>query len=167
MFATCLAIVLGLLIIYLVFTKNINGGEREALTQRAPLKPAVPQALPMNYVPEPSAAPATPSLEDASFTMDGADITIYNTSGSKCKKCPYQGPPWRRRRYYSEFKEIYSPKARRLPGEDLRFDLLTPIPYSDAFVAPMGKSYSVPAVTPTLAQVTYPHQKTDYGTVFS
>ena len=59
------------------------------------------------------------------------------------------------------------PRSRRLPGEDLRFDLLTPIPYSDAFVAPMGKSYSVPAVTPTLAQVTYPHQKTDYGTVFS
>jgi hypothetical protein len=169
MFTTCLAIILGLLIIYLIFMKNNNDIKREAMTQRVSSSPKAPvgQAPPMKYVPMPSTAPNTPSLEDNAFTMSGADITIYNTSGSKCKKCPYQGPPWRRRRYYSEFKEIYSPKARKLPGEDLRFDLLTPIPYSDAFVAPMGKSRSPPAISPTLAQITYPHQKTDYGTIFS
>jgi len=162
MFVTCLAIILGLLIIYIIFTKN---SPKEPLTQRAPL--AVPQVLARKPLPAPASLPSTPSLEDSPLTMDGADITIYNTSGSKCKKCPYQGPPWRRRRYYSEFKDIYSPKARRLPGEDIRFDLLTPIPYSDAFVAPMGKSYNAPPIASTLAQITYPHQKGEYETTFS
>ena len=164
MFVTCLAIILGLLIIYIIFTKN---AQKEPLTQRVSLGPAIPQIPLLKVAPTPASLPSTPSLEDSSLTMDGADITIYNTSGSKCKKCPYQGPPWRRRRYYSEFKDIYSPKARKLPGEDLRFDLLTPIPYSDAFVAPMGKSYKPPPITSTLAQITYPHQKGEYETVFS
>lgn len=168
MFATCLAIILGLLIIYLIVVKNTNTMKKEAMTQRQPIhKVSVQQVSPMKAIPIPSTAPATPSLEDAGFSMSGADITIYNTSGSKCKKCPYQGPPWRRRRYYSEFKEIYSPKARKLPGEDIRFDLLTPIPYSDAFVAPMGKSYHAPPIASTLSQITYPHQKGEYETVFS
>jgi len=162
MFVTCLAIILGLLIIYIIFTKN---EQKEQLTQRTSF--AVPQVVAQKPLPVPASLPSTPSLEDSPLTMDGADITIYNTSGSKCKKCPYQGPPWRRRRYYSEFKDIYSPKARKLPGEDIRFDLLTPIPYSDAFVAPMGKSYKPSPIASTLAQITYPHQKGEYETVFS
>ena len=162
MFFTCLAIILGLLIIYIIFTKN---AQKEQLTQRTSF--VVPQVVAQKPLPVPASLPSMPSLEDPPLTMDGADITIYNTSGSKCKKCPYQGPPWRRRRYYSEFKEIYSPKARKLPGEDIRFDLLTPIPYSDAFVAPMGKSYNAPPIASTLAQITYPQQKGEYETVFN
>jgi len=157
MFGFCLSIVLGLLIIYLIFNKE----KREALTQRAGVKLAVPQSPKTGTVPTPASLPATLTLGEPS----PPNITILNTP--ICKKCPYQGPPWRRRRYYSEFKEIYSPKARRLPGEDIRFDLLTPIPYSDAFVAPMGHSQSQSATAPTLAQITYPHQKTSYGSRFS
>jgi len=163
MFATSLAIILGLLIIYIIFTKN---EQKEPLTQRT-LPVAISPVVAQKPLPVPTSLPSIPSLEDTSLAIDGANITIYNTSDSKCKKCPYQGPPWRRRRYYSEFKEIYSPKARRLPGEDIRFDLLTPIPYSDAFVAPMGKSYNAPPIASTLAQITYPHQKGEYETTFS
>jgi len=59
---------------------------------------------------------------------------------------------------YSEFHDSYKESVRRYPGESIRFDLLTPVPYSDAFAAPMGppgKSQNLGGVEPTLTQVSF------------
>ena len=59
---------------------------------------------------------------------------------------------------YSEFHDSYKESVRRYPGESIRFDLLTPVPYSDAFAAPMGPPglrQDLGGVEPTLTQVSF------------
>ena len=59
---------------------------------------------------------------------------------------------------YSEFHDSYKESVRRYPEESIRFDLLTPVPYSDAFAAPMGPPgvrQNLGGVEPTLTQVSF------------
>ena len=65
-------------------------------------------------------------------------------------------------RYYTDYESIYKKTVNHWPQESLRFDLLTPIPYSDAFAAPMGPNYQSTMPRETLAQINYPHSKLPY-----
>jgi len=44
----------------------------------------------------------------------------------------------RERRHYSDYHKSYKETVHHYPQESIRFDLLTPVPYSDAMAAPMG-----------------------------
>jgi len=44
----------------------------------------------------------------------------------------------RNRRHYSDYHKSYKKTVHHYPQESIRFDLLTPVPYSDAMAAPMG-----------------------------
>jgi len=44
----------------------------------------------------------------------------------------------RERRHYSDYHQSYKKTVHHYPQESIRFDLLTPVPYSDAMAAPMG-----------------------------
>lgn len=44
----------------------------------------------------------------------------------------------RQRRNYSDYHKSYKDTVHHYPQESIRFDLLTPVPYSDAMAAPMG-----------------------------
>ena len=155
MLTSCLAVLLGLFIIYRIFAK----GYREGLIQR-------PNATTFQLAPpspSPAPSPAPPSLpaavETPSPTIEGSLLYIYNSPSSSARSCT--GPPWRRR-YYSGYEDIYKSTVNRYPDENIRFDLLTPIPYSDAFAAPMGIPHPNEMPKPTLSQITYPHPTTPY-----
>lgn len=163
MLTSCLAVLLGLFIIYRIFAK----GYREGLIQSP--NATTLQLAPPSSSPSPSpAAPPSPSppplslpaaVETPSPTLEGSLVYIYNSPSSST--IPHTGPPWRRR-YYSGYEDIYKSTVNRYPGESIRFDLLTPIPYSDAFAAPMGIPHPNEMPKPTLSQITYPHPTTPY-----
>jgi len=133
MLSSYLAILLGLYIIYLIF---IKGGQKEGFKQKISLP-----AFELN-----------PQLS--------TQVYIYN---SPCAaECRGDKTQKERRRYYMGYEDVYKKTINRYPGEDIRFDLLTPVPYSDAFAAPMGQPHPNLKPKPTLSQITYPHATYPY-----
>lgn len=49
-----------------------------------------------------------------------------------------RGGRGREKRNYSDYHKSYKDTVHHYPQESIRFDLLTPVPYSDAMAAPMG-----------------------------
>jgi len=165
MYSSCLAIILGLFIIYLLFSSNQG---KEGLQQRDLLSyikklPHKGKKFPASTIPlhlPPSSSPS-PTLSttlqnqcgDSSLLLEGTEVVVFNSPcGTDC-------PPTQkaRRHYYDDYMDVYKKTINRYPQEDIRFDLLTPIPYSDAFVAPMGPPDLNILPKATLAQITYPH----------
>ena len=140
MLAACLAIILGLFIIYLAFNKSPQKDgfqlqDVSAVTQSPPTLP-----------------------NNDSLLLEGTEVYIFNgPEGAEC-----QGKQKERRRYYTGYEDVYKTTVNRFPAESIRFDLLSPIPYSDAFVAPMGYPHPNISPAPTLSQITYPHPTLPY-----
>ena len=63
----------------------------------------------------------------------------------------------KRGRHYSDYHDSYKKTVHHYPDESIRFDLLTPVPYSDAMAAPMGprprRNPKLP--NPSLEQVSF------------
>ena len=154
MFATCLAIILGLFIIYKLSTKNILKESLGATLTPQTIK--IPKGQKKLSIPS-SSKPLITHKGNA-LLLGGTQLYIFNTpEGAECAGRTQK----ERRHYYEDYEDIYQKRINRFPGESVRFDLLTPIPYSDAFVAPMGPHKKIQP-TPTLSKITYPHSTFPY-----
>ena len=111
MSATCLAIGLGILIIFLFSIKFKEGlRKRHRRNDRKQ---------------------SQENKRHNSIKVEGTDVFIIMPEGNN-KYDADNG------KAYAEFRDSYKQKIHHYPGEHIRFDLLTPIPYSDSFAAPMG-----------------------------
>lgn len=133
MLISYLAILLGLYIIYLTFIKE---GSKEGFKQT-------------NTLP---AFEINPQIS--------TKVYIYDTPCAS--ECLADKTQKERRRYYTGYEDVYKKTINHYPGEHIRFDLLTPVPYSDAFAAPMGFPHPNQKPKPTLSQITYPHATYPY-----
>jgi len=150
MLASCLVIILGLFIIYTTFhIKSFKEGLQTKYVMGTIASPT----------PSPSPARLVLPRDDNSLLFKGTDVYIYNNvEGAEC-----QGRTQKERRhYFAGYEDVYKNKINRYPQESIRFDLLTPIPYSDAFVAPMGFPHPNNVPKSTLSQITYPHPTFPY-----
>ena len=127
MLATCLAIGLGILIIFL-FSRKIKEG----------LQP------PSKNNKKENKKEKKKKEDSKQINVEGTDVFIILPEGNN-KNDADNG------KAYAEFSDSYKQKVHHYPGEHIRFDLLTPIPYSDSFAAPMGPH---PPRNPTLPEDT-------------
>jgi len=113
MLATCLAIGLGILIIFLFSRKVKEGLQHPSKNNKKHNKKE------------------NKKVDSKQINVEGTDVFIILPEGNN-KNDADNG------KAYAEFSDSYKQKIHHYPGEHIRFDLLTPIPYSDSFAAPMG-----------------------------
>ena len=66
---------------------------------------------------------------------EGNDIFVFT---EKPPPITEEEDPWA---YGSDYKRSYKKTINHYPKESIRFDLISPIPYNDAYIAPMGPKY--------------------------
>ena len=149
MISLCLAVGLGLLIIYLFSYNKIirekleNNGDtiKDASANGNGGQDVSGVTLDLSSNPVKS-----------KIIFEGTDVIVVR--GNKC--CGNEPPTLERQEYYTDYEKSYSNTTSQYPDETIRFDLLTPIPYSDAFAAPMGpRSKPKDPTDPYLAQISY------------
>ena len=148
MISLCLAVGLGLLIIYLF---SYNKMIREKLENNDTIKDASANGKVGQDV-----SGVTLDLSNnpvkSKIIFEGTDVIVVR--GNKC--CDNEPSTLERQEYYTDYKKSYSNTTSQYPEESIRFDLLTPIPYSDAFAAPMGpRPKPKDTAVPYLSQISY------------
>ena len=85
----------------------------------------------------------------------GTDVFVFPEDDVMGKEKEGSGKDGKSR-YYSDYHKTYNKKINYYPGENLRFDLLTPIAYSDAYMAPLAAGTKPPKdPKPDLARLTF------------
>ena len=159
MISLCLAVGLGLLIMYLFLyrrtikekLKNKDKKTKKKEERKAARKAARKGGSKVNDL---SGNMLDPSKNSPSgqIIFEGTDVIVMR--GNKC--CDDDPATLERQEYYTDYEKSYSNTTTPYPEETIRFDLLTPIPYSDAFAAPMGpRPTQKDIAVPYLSQISY------------
>ena len=142
MISLCLAVGLGILIIYFFFYKKSikeklknNGDSDEDVLKKKKKKKEKKEKTVLDVsngnVDDVS---SSDSSSNGKIIFEGTDVIVVRPQ--KC--CDNQYSTLQTQEYYTDYEKSYSKTTSQYPEESIRFDLLTPMPYSDAFAAPMG-----------------------------
>ena len=142
MISLCLAVGLGVLIIYFFFykksikekLKNKGNSHKDVSKKKTKKIKAKNKTVLDASNGQVSVAPPSSPSSNGKIIFEGTDVIVMRPQ--KC--CDNDYSTLQTQEYYTDYEKSYSNTTTQYPKESIRFDLLTPIPYSDAFAAPMG-----------------------------